>query len=169
MIDAEYVVVTPDSPLQPPLWKNRVKEPAPEMPVATLAESRKRGGIAFWSGAIAAIAGAFWLSGGYSLFAVPDIDTTPTASLRISGWTSKVSDSGQRPVLLIDGEIVNQGQGAAQVPPLQIEVSSPGGASTRYKLGTGDVSIDADATFPFSGRLHLPTNGVEAVSVSFVQ
>ena len=175
-IDADYVIVSADG------REETVRTAAYEPFVArsgmemlrnrSFVEARDptRGGSFFWTGAMALAAVAFWMSGGHALF-TEAMSSFPAAGthMRIAGWNSKISESGVNATLMIDGEVVNEGSKAEPIPPLEIEVASANGTRTRYKLGTGGTSIEAQGIFPFSGRLHLPKDGVEAVSITFVQ
>ncbi|MGC4026114.1 MAG: hypothetical protein QM744_13800 [Mesorhizobium sp.] len=174
-IDADYIVVAPDTREE---HASRDESFAAASGMEMLrnrkfveARDPNRAGPLFWAGGLAIAAVAFWVAGGHAL-----LNTTITAphaaipaQLRIAGWDSKIDFTGTNPTLMIDGEVVNGGATSEPMPSLQIEVASPNGTSTHYKLGTGDASIDAQGTFPFSGRLHLPKDGVKTVSVSFAQ
>lgn len=178
-IDADYVIVAPES-------REPTNTKTPEFAETFAARSGMemlrsrsfvetsdpgRSGILFWSAGLIAAATAFWVSGGHVLLntSTGTAVTSPTQQMRIAGWNSKVVESGVNPTLMIDGEVVNEGLRTEMLPSLEIEVASANGTLTRYKLGTGDASIEAQGTFPFSGRLHLPKDGVKTVSVSFVQ
>ncbi|MCO5064690.1 MAG: hypothetical protein M9924_09750 [Rhizobiaceae bacterium] len=176
-IDADYVVVSPDG-REAPVHSNAYEPFAARSGMdmlreRTFVEARDpaRGGPLFWAGGIALAALAFWISGGHVLLGEIDnvLPAKPSTHMRIAGWNSQISDTGANPTLMIDGEVVNEGTRAEPMPSLEIEVASANGTRTRYKLGTGDASVDARGTFPFSGRLHLPKDGVQTVSVSFVQ
>ncbi|WP_137113611.1 MULTISPECIES: hypothetical protein [Mesorhizobium] len=174
-IDADYVVVAPDT-REEPASRN---DPFAASSGMEMLRNRKfveardpnRAGPLFWAGGLALAAVAFWVSGGHALLntTIAPTHAAIPAQLRISGWDSKINSTGTNPTLLIDGEVVNDGTASEPMPSLQIEVASPNGTSTHYKLGTGDASIDGQGTFPFSGRLHLPKDGVKTVSVSFAQ
>lgn len=176
-IDADYVIVAPDR--REETASREYSEPFAASSGMDMLRNRKfveardpgRAGPLFWASGFALAALAFWVSGGHALLApsfAPTQATVP-AQLRIAGWDSKIDATGTNPTLMIDGEVVNGGATSEPMPSLQIEVASPNGTSTHYKLGTGDASIDAQGTFPFSGRLHLPKDGVKTVSVSFAQ
>ncbi len=172
IIDADYVVITGNAPDVNERNSGRRKLPATGSGLEMLrhrsfreAPESARNGSAFWAIGLLVAGAAFWISGGHAL-----LDTAAQSpNIQISGWTSKIGNAGINATLMIDGEIVNTGQHAEHLPALQINVASPNGTTTRYKLGTGDASIDAQGTFPFSGRLHLPNDGVKTVSVSFAQ
>lgn len=174
-IDADYVIVAADTREETaPLDDSFAARSGMEMlRNRKFVEARDpdRAGPLFWIGGLALAAVAFWVSGGHALLApsFTRMQATVPAQLRIAGWDSKIDSTGANPTLMIDGEVVNGGTTSEPMPSLQIEVASPNGTSTHYKLGTGDASIDAQGTFPFSGRLHLPKDGVKTVSVSFVQ
>jgi hypothetical protein len=177
-IDAEYVIVSADGREQEQARTATGGSFAASSGMETLrnrtfveARDPARGGPLFWAGGIAIAAVAFWVSGGHALFIEGGIAPAykSVSHMRIAGWSSKISDTGINPTLMIDGEVINEGAKASMIPLLEIEVASENGKRTRYKLGTGDASVDAQGTFPFSGRLHLPKDGVKTVSVSFVQ
>lgn len=130
-----------------------------------------RGGPLFWATGTGLILAAFWISGGHALMhGVPLVGTeiTPSA-LTISGVTSRVEASGQRPVLLVDGEAANGGAAVEHLPALEIAVTGNDGRVTRYRLGTSGRPMASGETFAFSSRLDVPKNGVRTVSVAFAE
>jgi len=127
-----------------------------------------RGGPAFWLAGILIAGTAFWIGGGHAL--VMDMEMfreAPQTALSISAVTSRVDDSGARPLLLVDGEAGNDGAGATEVPPLEIRVTGEDGRITRYRLGTSGRSLAPGERFSFSGRVEVPRSGVTSVSVAF--
>ncbi len=140
----------------------RKGSPSPARPFST------RGGPAFWLTGILIAATAFWIGGGHAL--VMDMamfQDAPQTALSISAVTSRVDDSGARPLLLVDGEAGNDGAGAAEVPPLEIRVTGEDGRITRYRLGTSGRLLAPGERFSFSGRVEVPRSGVKSVSVAF--
>ena len=87
--------------------------------------------------------------------------------LSISAVTSRVDQSGERPVLFVDGEAGNDGASAAPLPPLEISVTGNDGSITRYRLGTSQRALAPGERFGFSSRVEVPRNGVKTVSVAF--
>lgn len=176
IIDAEYIVVDPEP---------RVRAQVPRAVETSTASSgmdmlrqiararsgqRERGGPLFWAGGIALAAVAFWVSGGHELAHGGHAIFSPAAPLlRIVGFNSRVVETGVRPSLVIDGEAVNDGAASAELPSIEIQVTSGNGTLTRYKLGTAGAELAAGDVFPFSGRLDLPKHGVKTVSVAFVE
>jgi hypothetical protein len=130
-----------------------------------------RGGPLFWTVGVAIVAAAFWVSGGHALVrGVPFIGIeAPSSALRISGVTSRIDESGVRPILFVDGEAANDGAVTEHLPPLEIVVTGNDGLVTRYRLGTSGRPLAPGATFDFSSRLDAPKNGVKTVSVSFAE
>lgn len=175
-IDADYVTVTPDGRDQPAFRDDPAAFSArSDMEILrsrtfVQAGASRPAGPLFWAGGFLLAGIAFWMAGGHALVERTGVfaASSPT-HLRITGWDTKVDGSGRIPTILVDGQVVNEGPARETVPSLQIEVASPNGATTRYKLGTGDVTLESAGTFPFSGRLHLPKDGIETVSISFVQ
>ena len=129
-----------------------------------------RGGPIFWIAGVGAALAAFWVSGGHAL-----VRQTPYwaaaqpagTTLRLSGITSRVDDSGPTPILFVDGEAANDGAKAAQLPALEIRVTGNDSHITRYRLGTSDRSLAPGERFGFASRLDLPRSGVRTVSVAF--
>ena len=79
---------------------------------------------------------AFWVSGGHALVrGSPFIGAdTPHSALRISGVTSRVDDSGARPILLVDGEAANDGASSRRTCRRS---TSPSPAMTAASPATG--------------------------------
>jgi hypothetical protein len=124
-----------------------------------------RGGPIFWTFGMAAVAAAFWVSGGHAL--IRDASPQPAAALTISGVSSRIQTAGEMSFLHVDGHAANDGNGAAALPPLEIRVASNDGQVTRYKLGTYARQIEPGERFAFSSRLDVPKSGVKTVSVTF--
>ncbi|MBX3597908.1 MAG: hypothetical protein KF874_10110 [Rhizobiaceae bacterium] len=174
-IDAEYETVLPDTKTGPSSAAEL--NFAPRSHIESLRRQSmagqvgKRSPFGFWACALSLAALAFWISGGSAIFSgMSDVPhTSGSGHIRIAGWDSRIDSTGTNPTLLVDGQIVNDGPADATLPALEIAVFSPNGAITRYKLGTGEASIAQRGTFPFSGRLHLPKDGIETITVSFAQ
>jgi hypothetical protein len=131
-----------------------------------------RGGPVFWAAGVAAALAAFWISGGHALVrhsALFAAGSGEPAMLSVTGVTSHVDASGERPVLFVDGEAGNDGHEAAALPPLEIRVTGDDGAVTRYTLGTSGRALAPGQRFAFSSRLDVPRNGIRAVAVSFAE
>lgn len=175
VIDAEYIVVAPEVRIVDEAPRKLLPaQPAgmamldPE--ASSFAGARaERGSPLFWTAGLALVAMAFWAAGGHALIRSAAPAAPPASELRIASFNSRIDDSGVRPMLVIDGEAVNEGRAAAPLPSLEIQVTSGNGATTRYKLGTAGASLAAGNSFPFSGRLDLPKHGVKTVSVAFVE
>jgi len=129
----------------------------------------RQGGPVFWGVGSMLVAGAFWVSGGHSVLHGASAAHAPdrTGMLRIADVRSRVDHSGNRPVLLVDGEAANDGQNAATLPPIEIRVTGPSGNVTRYKLGTAERLLASGGHFAFSSRLEVPKDGVTSVLVTF--
>jgi hypothetical protein len=157
------------------------RAPAPPPPLEGMAMLRPadagrpfsvRGGPLFWTAGLAVALAAFWVSGGHALIRHSGLFTaSPDESslLSITGVTSHVEASGEKPVLFVDGEAGNDGAQAAALPPLEIRVTGEDGGVTRYTLGTSGRALAPGQRFAFSSRLDVPRNGVHAVSVRFAE
>jgi hypothetical protein len=129
---------------------------------------RQRGGLLFWAAGLTLVACAFWLSGGHVLVhgdGSQDIGMANT--LRIVDVTSSVVKAGGRPFLSVDGAAINEGQAAARLPGIEINVTGNSGRITRYNLGTSDRPLAPGQRFAFSSRLEVPKDGVRTVVVDF--
>jgi hypothetical protein len=124
----------------------------------------------FWSAGIAVALAAFWVSGGHALVR-PLLAATAagTPALEIVDVASRVDASGERPVLLVDGEAGNAGATATALPPLEIRVTGEDGGVTSYRLGTAGRNLAPGERFAFSSRFDVPREGVAAVAVSFAE
>lgn len=171
VVDADYEIVAP-----PERDPNRSKfHTAPTQAAAGMAMLRRagndsakgpmRGGPIFWTFGMAAIAAAFWVSGGHAL--VRPASPQPASALTISGVSSRIRTAGANTFLHVDGHAANDGEGTAALPPLEIRVASNDGRVTRYKLGTFGRQMEPGERFAFSGRLDVPKSGVKTVSVTF--
>ncbi|MER9460644.1 hypothetical protein NKI80_12150 [Mesorhizobium sp. M0387] len=137
---------------------------------ATVRLQASRGGPIFWIAGVGAALAAFWVSGGHALVRQTPfwtVEQPAGAALAIAGVTSRVDASGATPILFVDGEAVNDGVKAGQLPPLEIRVTGNDSRITRYTLGTSNRSLAPGERFGFSSRLDVPRNGVKAVSVTF--
>lgn len=90
----------------------------------------------------------------------------PSPAVRIASLTSRVDTSGEKPLLVVDGEAVNDGDSVHAVPTLSIRVRDKDGRTKQYFLGTNDRLLDPGGHFAFSSRLPAPKHGVESVSVT---
>jgi len=172
IVDADYEIVSP-----PERDPHRSRFPAAATPVAGgMAMLRRagddlttkgpvRGGPLFWTFGMAAVAAAFWVSGGHAL--VRHASPQPAAALTISGVSSRIQNAGAKSFLHVDGHATNDGEGAAALPRLEIRVASNDGRVTRYKLGTYARQMEPGEGFAFSSRLDMPKSGVKTVSVTF--
>ena len=175
VVDADFEVIGEEgsgtgSRQEPPSpnGMNMLLGTAVSTPMAT---ASRRGGPVFWLIGIGLVAASFWVSGGHAfirglpILAAPQ----PAPMLVISGVTSRVDVSGPRPLLFVDGEAVNGGNVAGQLPELEIRVTGNDGRTTRYNLGTFGRSMSPGERFAFSSRLDVPKNGVRTVSVAFAE
>jgi hypothetical protein len=171
IIDADYEIVSP-----PERDPDRSRFPAVPTPSAggmamlrraggDIATGPVRGGPIFWIFGMAAVAAAFWVSGGHAL--VHHASPKPAAALTISGVSSRIKTAGEKRFLHVDGHAANDGEGTAALPPLEIRVASNDGRVTRYKLGTYARQMEPGERFAFSSRLDVPKSGVKTVSVTF--
>lgn len=171
LVDADYEIVSP-----PERDPDRSGFSAAAAPSASgmamlrragddLARVPVRGGPIFWIFGMAAVAAAFWISGGHAL--VHHAAPQPAAALTISGVSSRIQTAGVRSFLHVDGHAANDGEGATALPPLEIRVASNDGRVTRYKLGTYARQMEPGERFAFSSRLDMPKSGVKTVSVTF--
>jgi hypothetical protein len=172
IVDADYEIVSP-----PDRDPDRARFPAAPTPAAggmamlrraggeLTARGPVRGGPIFWIFGMAAVAAAFWISGGHAL--VRPAAPQPAAALTISGVSSRIETAGRNSFLYIDGHAANDGTAAADLPPLEIRVASNNGRVTRYNLGTSGRVMKPGDKFAFSSRLDVPKSGVKTVSVTF--
>lgn len=132
----------------------------------------RRAGPTFWLFGMVLVAGAFWVSGGHALVSRPAsqppvVEADPRAALRIMRVESRIEKNAGKAFVLVDGEVVNTGDGHAVLPPLDIRVTDGAGKSIRYVLGTGERRLAPSGSFPFSSRLEAPADGVGTVTVDF--
>lgn len=173
VVDADYEIVSP-----PERDPDRSRFPA--VPTAAaggmamlrragddLARGPVRGGPIFWTFGMAAVAAAFWVSGGHALVRQVSPVGSPSAALTISDVSSRIQTAGSKSFLHVDGHAANDGEEAAALPPLEIRVASNDGRVTRYKLGTYARQMEPGERFAFSSRLDVPKSGVKTVSVTF--
>ena len=171
IIDADYEIVS-----RPERGPDRSGFPTAPGPAASgmamlrragddLTRDPVRGGPIFWTFGMAAIAAAFWVSGGHAL--VHHTSPQPAAALTISGVSSRIQAAGEKSFLHVDGHAANDGEGAVALPSLEIRVASNDGRVTRYKLGTYARQMEPGERFAFSSRLDVPKSGVKTVSVTF--
>jgi len=179
IVDADYEVlprsVSKADAIQPPARSKATPsiegmEMLRKPEAATMRPPASRGGPIFWIAGVGAALAAFWVSGGHALVRQTPfwIAAQPAGTvLSIAGVTSRVDASGFTPVLFVDGEAVNDGVKAGQLPPLEIRVTGNDSRITRYTLGTSNRSLAPGERFGFSSRLDVPRNGVRAVAVTF--
>lgn len=172
IVDAEYEIVRPPATeAMRPVFQPEAAAGGMEMLRGSAAPPPAgpvRGGPLFWVTGLAAVAAAFWLSGGHALV----IDATqavagPATSLRIGPVESHVRRAGDRLMLFVDGEAINEGARPAQLPPIEIRVTASNGRVTLYNLGTAEQLVAGGGRYAFSSRLEVPKNGVKAVAVAF--
>jgi hypothetical protein len=132
-----------------------------------LTKAPARGGPIFWTFGMAAVAAAFWISGGHALVRQDSLVVSPATALTISDVSSRIQTVGAKSFLHVDGHAANDGEGSAALPPLEIRVASNDGSVTRYKLGTSARRMMPGERFTFSSRLDMPKSGVKTVSVTF--
>jgi len=171
VVDADYEIVSP--PERDPDSSRFHAAPTPSVggmamlrrAGGDLARGPVGGGPIFWIFGMAAVAAAFWVSGGHAL--VHHASPQPAAALTISGVSSRIQNAGEKTFLHVDGHAANDGEGAAALPPLEIRVASNDGRVARYKLGTFKHQMEPGERFAFSSRLDVPKSGVKTVSVTF--
>lgn len=130
-----------------------------------------RGGPLFWTTGLALVAGAFWIAGGHAVvdgasFFAP---SEPAEPLRIAFVQSRIVGGGERALLIVDGEAVNEGARPHRLPVISINVLDGDGRTTRFLLGTNGQFLEAGGRFPFSGRVTAPQVGVKSVSATFME
>ncbi|MBX3584370.1 MAG: hypothetical protein KF810_21025 [Rhizobiaceae bacterium] len=185
IVDADYISVPPASAgsqritSSPPAGGASAAIGSSAAPAAGLEMLRRqdagqptgpvRGGPLFWTTGIALVIASFWVSGGHAL--VRELASVGTqasqGALRISGVTSRIDASGVRQLLLVDGEVANDGKATEHLPALEISVIGNDSVVTRYRLGTSGRPLSPGETFAFSSRLDAPKSGVKTVTVSF--
>ena len=180
-VDADFVTVRPGSaPGQ--TTSAHVAEPAPG-PASGLdilkssshdPARTRRAGPMFWLFGLCLVVGAFWVSGGHALVSRPQPEAPAAAAPRQSGQTlrivdvaSRIEKTGDGTYLMVDGQVVNEGQLPAALPGLDISVNGRDGATVRYFLGTNERRLAPGERFTFSSRLHAPRDGAESVTVDF--
>lgn len=176
-VDAEFVTVAP--PETPAPQPSRIVADAPPLDgmgalrgdalAAPQAAGSRRAGPPFWAAGFLVALLAFWFAGGHSL--MPGFEKAPpppAPALAIEAVASRVDASGPKPLLFVDGSVVNGGTAAGVAPKLAIDVAGNDGRVTRYILSTGSAPLQPGAEFPFSSRLDVPKSGVKTVSVTFV-
>ncbi|CAG0958897.1 MAG: hypothetical protein F9K19_16310 [Rhizobiaceae bacterium] len=137
-------------------------------PLAPPVAGTSHGGPAFWAAGFAAVAVAFWLSGGHALvISGTQAVAGPPVALRIGPVESRVGRAGDRLMLFVDSEAINDGAVPAHLPPIEIRVTAANGRVTLYNLGTAEQLVAAGGRYAFSSRLEVPNNGVRAVAVAF--
>ena len=183
VVDADYEVVRPVTREGLTAAGNHAAAPhtiAPAAPAgiamlrennAAAARKAARGGPLFWIAGAVLVVGAFWVSGGHALVrqSASLVAPEPQSAFSISGVTSRVDASGAHAVLLVDGQAANDGGAAGMLPALTIAVTTNGGKTIRYNLGTSGRPLEAGEKFTFSSRLDVPKDGVKAVSVTFAE
>lgn len=182
VVDADYEIVRPAEPRRDMAQPKQTHFAPSSAPAAGMEMLRRdagrrgrdrpfavRGGPAFWTFGVGLALAAFWASGGHVLVRhAPFASAAKTASgFSIAGVTSRIDETGARPVLFVDGEASNSGSRAALLPALEIRVTATDGRATRYKLGTSDEPLAPGGRFAFSSRLEVPKYGVKTVSVAF--
>lgn len=174
IVDADYVVLprfaaTPSAP--PP-------QIPPTPPIEGMGMLRKpeaapsrssRGGPMFWIAGVGIALISFWVSGGHALVRQSPFwaAAAPASALTISGVTSRIDESGLKPVLFVDGEAANDGTRSQTLPPLEIRVTDNNSNIIRYRLGTSNRSLAPGERFGFSSRFDVPKDGVRTVAVIF--
>ncbi len=135
----------------------------------TTRQTTSRAGPAFWMFGALITAGAFWISGGHSLFRELNVLATrqPQQVLQLVDVTSRVERQGDSAMLIVDGAALNGGDGLVLLPQISINVLTENGSTTRYFLGTNTQHLGPGARFPFSSRLVAPREGIKSVSVTF--
>ncbi|RWH67823.1 hypothetical protein [Mesorhizobium sp.] len=176
IVDADYVVLprfathpelSPRQPQIPPTPAIKgmgiLRKPDASLPRPS------RGGPTFWIAGVGIALVSFWVSGGHALVRQSTfwVNAAPASALTISGVTSRIDESGLKPVLFVDGEAANDGMGSETLPPLEIRVTDNDSNIIRYRLGTSDRVLAPGERFGFSSRLDVPRNGVRTVSVIF--
>lgn len=174
VVDAYYEIVPPpDRDPERTVFHGASRAEAGGMAVLSragdgLTNGPVRGGPIFWTFGMAAVAAAFWVSGGHALIRPALLLAQPAGTaLTISDVSSRIQTVGARSFLHVDGHAANDGEGSAALPPLEIRVASNDGSVTRYKLGTSARRMKPGERFTFSSRLDVPKSGVKTVSVTF--
>lgn len=177
--DAQYetVAAAGDAPRQArfapagaaagPAGMDFLKDTPPRAPGAP--EGGRRGGVLFWATGLAAVALAFWMSGGHALIGGggPAAGAGPKAPLRIAEVRSRVETREGRGVLFVDGRAENHGAAALPLPPIEIAVTANDGTVARYRLPGREARLNPGDRYSFSSRLEAPAAGVRTVSVAF--
>ncbi|TPJ33609.1 hypothetical protein [Mesorhizobium sp. B2-8-3] len=174
IVDADYVVL--------PRFAAAPSAPPPQIPPTPSIEGmgmlRKpeavpsrssRGGPMFWIAGVGIALISFWVSGGHALVRQSPFwaAAAPAGALTISGVTSRIDESGLKPVLFVDGEAANDGTRSQTLPPLEIRVTDNNSNIIRYRLGTSNRSLAPGERFGFSSRFDVPKDGVRTVAVIF--
>ncbi|TPI59771.1 hypothetical protein FJ417_15220 [Mesorhizobium sp. B3-1-7] len=174
IVDADYVVLprfaaTPSAP-PPQIPPTPSIEGMGMLRKPEAAPSRSsRGGPTFWIAGVGIALISFWVSGGHALVRQSPFwaAAAPASALTISGVTSRIDESGLKPVLFVDGEAANDGTRSQTLPPLEIRVTDNNSNIIRYRLGTSNRSLAPGERFGFSSRFDVPKDGVRTVAVIF--
>ncbi|TPN76886.1 hypothetical protein FJ987_03725 [Mesorhizobium sp. CU2] len=178
IVDADYVVL-PRSDVRPEPMTTIPLPPGASAPsIEGMGMLRKpeaapsrssRGGPLFWMAGVGIALASFWVSGGHALVRQSPFwaHAEPAGALTISAVTSRIDDSGLKPVLFVDGEAANDGARSETLPPLEIRVTDNNANIIRYRLGTLNRSLAPGERFGFSSRLDVPKDGVRTVAVIF--
>jgi hypothetical protein len=126
----------------------------------------ERGGAFFWAGGVVAAAVAFWISGGHALFLGPGERSPTLSDVRLVRFETRLSQVGDRTMIIVDGELANAGSKPEPVPSFSIDVATEGGKTVRHFLGTNGRLITPGNRFAFSSRLPAPKERVTSVSIS---
>lgn len=178
VIDAEYEVIAPREAARTAAPEAASRQAAPL--VAGLQTLRpgagqpavrrgQRAGALFWVTGAVLVFTAFWISGGHALVKdLPFLTAGREAvAIRIASLKSSIRSEGDRALLFVDGDAVNEGGEEHAVPTLSINVLDGRGNTTHYLLGTNGARLVPGQHFAFSSRLIAPNAGVKSVSVSF--
>lgn len=123
-------------------------------------------GPLFWTGGALLVAAAFWVAGGYALLPRGSPEPVGGSGVHIASLTTRIAAASTRQIVLVDGELLNEGAYAAAVPALDIAVTGRDGVVTRYVLGTTGEALSAGGRYAFSSRLDAPRQGAESVLVT---
>ena len=172
-VDAEYETLPgpDDAPAKRYLTPTGARPAIPGLDILR-EEDGHAGSRLPWRGAsgvlgLAMALAAFWIAGGYAMFATSARSGIEAPPLDISAVKSRLETIGGRTMLVVDGAAVNKSERETPLPDLSINIVNGKGESIRYLLGTNGMLLSAGERFAFSSRLAAPKEGVHSVSVTF--
>ncbi len=123
---------------------------------------RQTGGPVFWGLAVTLVASAFWISGGHALLTGSG---AARGALVIADVQARPGDNPAAGFMLIEATVENRGTASHRIPPVIINIEGDNGNSRQFRLPARAGNLAPGAHHLFSGRVPMPKNGVDTVSV----